>query len=180
MPADHLYHFSLRALDFGQMIDGLCARRDAWAETAKWFRGEGNDPYFMIEECSDEDEAQQIADHYSEILDSLQAQAAPQRGRKPAEPVARPGVGSTSDGWCLYVDALMGGRQPAERGEEGFWVYATEQEAQEAWAEDMIEHCYEFLRGERQAQDIDSGLYVVPVTLHPDGRLTDEHGEHCP
>jgi hypothetical protein len=76
---NRLYHFSLRSLDFGQMIDGLCARRDAWEETSKWFRGESKYPYLMIEECSDEDEAQRIADHYSEIIDTLQARVAPQR-----------------------------------------------------------------------------------------------------
>lgn len=180
MPKDRLYHFSLRPLDFGQIIDGLCVRRDSWAETVRLLRGESEDPFFMGEECSDEEEAQQIANHYSEIIDTLQAQAAPQRRRRRVEPLARPPEGSIVRGWCLYVDALVGGRQPAERLDDGFCVYASERDAQEAWAEDLIGRCHEFLRGERDAGEIDPGLFVAEVTLHPDGTVTDEEGDHSP
>ncbi|WP_367871592.1 hypothetical protein [Luteolibacter sp. Populi] len=175
-----LYHFSLRSADFGQLIDGLCARRDSWAETAKWFRGECKDPFFMIEECRDEEEAQEIADHYSEIIENLQAQAAPQRKRKCPEPVARPAPGTLADGWCLYADTLCAGVQPVERSEDGFWVYASKREAEEAWAENLIDRCHEFLRGERETEEVDSGLFVVPVTLHPDGTVADENNEFTP
>ena len=180
MPNDRLYHFSLRALDFGQMIDGICARRDAWAETAKWFRGECEAPYFMIEECSDEQEAQQIADHYSEIVETLQKQAEPQRRRKVRSLLERPKAGETADGWCLYVNALCGGPQPAERTGGGFAVYDSERAALEECAEDMIMRYYQFLRGEREAGEIDNGLFAVPVTLHADGSVVDESGEHSP
>ena len=76
---DKLYHFSLTPFDFGQMIDGLCIRRDAWAETARWFRGESEDPFFPAEECDGEHEAQQLADHYTQIIETLQRQAEAQR-----------------------------------------------------------------------------------------------------
>ena len=79
MNDDRLYHFSLRPMDFGQLIDGLCARRDSWEKTAKWLRGELADPDFIIEECDDEEEAQGLADHYSEIIETLLEQVAPQR-----------------------------------------------------------------------------------------------------
>ena len=174
------YHFSLRTMDFGQVIDGLCARRDSWAETAKWFRGECKDPFFMIEECSDDDEAQQIADHYTEIIETLQAQAEPQRGKKPVQMLDRPKAGETVAGWCLYGDVLGEGSGPMERVDDGFAVYSTERSALEECAEDMISRYYEFLRGEREAEEIDNGLFAVPVTLHADGTVSDENGEHSP
>lgn len=177
---DRYYHFSLRTMDFGQLIDGLCARRDSWAETTKWFRGECKDPFFMIEECSDEDEAQQIADHYTEIIETLQAQAEPQRGRKGIEPLKRPEPGTTTNGWCLYADFFFGGPQPVERSDDGLVVYETEREAMEEWAEDLIFRCYQFLEGEREAEDVYNGLFAVPVTFHADGSVSDENGEHSP
>ena len=177
---DRLYHFSLRPIDFGQMFDGLCARRDSWLETAKWFRGECKDPYFMIEECSDEDEAQEIAAHYSEIIETLQAQAERQRGRKAVVLLGRPAEGATVNGWCLYVDALRGGPQPAERRDDGFRVYASERDAQEALAEGTIHRCFEFLRGTCEADGMDRGLCVVRVTLHSDGTVVDENNEFAP
>ncbi len=76
---DRLYHFSLAPEDFGQLIDGLCARRDAWAETAQWHRGECADPLFVAEECTDAKEAQSLADHYTAIIETLQEQVTPQR-----------------------------------------------------------------------------------------------------
>lgn len=75
---------------------------------------------------------------------------------------------------------MIGGPKPAERGEDGFWVYASERDALEAWAEDMIKRYYEFLRGEREAEEINNGLYAVAVTLHSDGTVADEQGEHSP
>jgi hypothetical protein len=61
------------------MMDGLCARQEAWDKTAAWHRGELTDPYFPVEECTDEDEARAIADHYSAILETLREQAKNQR-----------------------------------------------------------------------------------------------------
>ncbi len=59
-------------------------------------------------------------------------------------------------------------------------MYASERDALEAWAEDMIKRYYEFLRGEREAEEINNGLYAVAVTLHSDGTVADEQGEHSP
>ena len=67
-----------------------------------------------------------------------------------------------------------------ERTDDGFAVYATERGALEECAEDMISRYYEFLRGEREMEEIDNGLFVVPVTLYPDGKVSDENGEHRP
>jgi hypothetical protein len=76
---DRLIHFSLSPDDFGQLIDGLIARQEAWAKTAAWHRGELNDPYFTIEDSKDEREAQWIAERYAEILLTLRTQARGQR-----------------------------------------------------------------------------------------------------
>lgn len=70
--------------------------------------------------------------------------------------------------------------QPAERTGDGFAVYATERQAWEECAEDMIERYQEFLLGEREADEIDNGLFAVAVTLHSNGTVTDEQGEHSP
>ena len=177
---NRFYHFSLSSIDFGQTIDGLCARRDAWAKTAQWFRGELQEQVFLIEECNDEDEAQQIADHYTEIIDTLQTQAAPQREQRPPAILALPKTGETANGWCLYSDIFGEGPKPAERLDDGFAVYTTERAALEECAEDMIARYQEFLRGEREAGEIDNGLFAVEVTLHPDGTISDENGNHRP
>ncbi|MCW1917094.1 hypothetical protein OJ996_26130 [Luteolibacter sp. GHJ8] len=180
MTTNRPYHFSLSSIDFGQTIDGLSARRDAWTKTAQWFRGELQEQFFLIEECNDEYEAQQIADHYTEIIDTLQTQASPQRERKPSAMLSHPKPGETAHGWCLYSEVLGEGPKPAERIDDGFAVYATERAALEEYAEDMITRYQEFLRGEREAEEIDSGLFVVAVTLHPDGSLSDENNQHIP
>lgn len=177
---DRPYHFSLRPLDFGQLIDGLCARRDAWTKTVQLLRGELDELLFIGEECDGEEEAQQIADHYSEIIETLQAQAEPQRGLEKPTLLERPPEGEIADGWCLYTDTLCGGCQPAERTDDGFAVYSTERQALEECAEEMIGRYQEFLRGEREVEEIDNGLFVVAVTLHPDGIIADEWGHHEP
>jgi len=55
-------------LHLGQLIDGLEARADAWRLTAVYLEtGEAPDG-FVIEECSDAEEARQIAEHYQRII----------------------------------------------------------------------------------------------------------------
>ncbi|BCU76553.1 hypothetical protein llg_12680 [Luteolibacter sp. LG18] len=76
---DRVIHFSLPVEDFGQMLDGLIARQEAWAKTAAWHRGEVNDPWFQIEESKDEREAEWIAETYAGIIRALQEQARGQR-----------------------------------------------------------------------------------------------------
>lgn len=58
----------------GHILDALEVRREAWEKTSAWFRGALNDPYFVIEECSDAEEADQIAAYYHEIECELRAQ----------------------------------------------------------------------------------------------------------
>ena len=78
MTNDKEYVIRLNGLDLGQLIDGLEARADAWRLTAVYLEtGEAPDG-FVIEECSDAEEARRIAEHYQRILASLLAQKAAQ------------------------------------------------------------------------------------------------------
>lgn len=82
MPDDKEYVIRLNGLDLGQLIDGLEARADAWRLTAVyWETGEAPDG-FVIEECSDAEEARLIAGHYESIIATVQAQMK-QQERKP-------------------------------------------------------------------------------------------------
>lgn len=56
------------------MIDGLEVRAEAWQHTADYLEtGEVPDG-FVIEECSDAEEAQRLAEHYERIIASLTVQ----------------------------------------------------------------------------------------------------------
>ncbi len=66
---------SLPALDVGQILDALNIRMEQWAYTADYLRtGRISKPY-PIEECSDADEAQRLADYYGSIIRSIEEQA---------------------------------------------------------------------------------------------------------
>ena len=74
MPHDKEYVIRLGGLDLGQVIDGLETRATAWRLTATYLEtGEAPDG-FVIEECSDAEEAQRLAEHYERIIASLTVQ----------------------------------------------------------------------------------------------------------
>ena len=171
------YHFSLSPPDFGQLIDGLSARQEAWENTAKWFRGDNADPYLNIEECSDEREALEIADHYQSIITTLRRQASWQHGRRKVN-LEAPAEENGRSGWCLFVHAAAGEVRPAARNGAGFEVYPNEHDAREAWVEDQISRCLEYLSGSRDWDSVGSDLFVAPVTLNADGSITDTSGGH--
>ena len=58
--------------DVGQIIDGLLERRDSWRNTQKYLGGKEVD--CLIEECSDPEEANWIADYYDKIINSIKEQ----------------------------------------------------------------------------------------------------------
>lgn len=70
------YRIELDEHDLGQLLDGLEIRADSWRRTAEFLRaGEMPDgEFFMIEECSDEDEAEGIAADYDRIIGMVMAQ----------------------------------------------------------------------------------------------------------
>lgn len=69
------YFIQLEDNDLGQIIDGLREREESWQRTAEYFRsGENAIAMFAIEECTDEYEAEQIAQFYARIIHDLERQ----------------------------------------------------------------------------------------------------------
>ena len=66
---------TLSALDVGHILDALTMRMEKWAYTAEYLRTGRISESYPIEECSDADEAQQLADHYASIIKSIEEQA---------------------------------------------------------------------------------------------------------
>lgn len=67
---------------------------------------------------------------------------------------------------------------PVVTEDEGkYVVFEIEFEAQREIVDNMITRLQQFLDGEREFEDaISVEEYVVPVTVHPDGVITDEAG----
>lgn len=78
MPHDKEYVIRLNGLDLGQLIDGLEARAEAWRLTAVYLETGESPDGFVIEECSDAEEARRIAEHYEGILEKTLQQKAEQ------------------------------------------------------------------------------------------------------
>ena len=71
-----IYRIELESNDLGQLLDGLNIRAEAWEKTAAYHRtGEvPGDDLFLIEESSDEYEANAIAEHYRSIISNIRTQ----------------------------------------------------------------------------------------------------------
>jgi hypothetical protein len=79
MRNDKEFVIRLTGHDLGQVIDGLEARAEAWRLTAVYLdTGEAPDG-FVIEECSDAEEARRIAEHYQRIIRTVVEQWEGQR-----------------------------------------------------------------------------------------------------
>ena len=87
-------------------------------------------------------------------------------------------------GFCIYIDTLCQGPVPVVSEAEGksvdesrYVAFETELEAQREIVDYAITRLQQFLDGERNFDDaIIIEEYVVPVTVHPDGTITDETG----
>ena len=81
-------------------------------------------------------------------------------------------------GFCIYIDTLCQGPVPVvSDGEDKYIVFETEEEAQKEIVDHSIIRLRQFLEGERDFDDaITVEEYVVPVTVHPDGKFTDVDG----
>jgi len=67
--------FTLDSLDVGQLLDGLDSRAESWERTADYLRrGGASDELFLIEECSEAEEAAAIAGHYRSIIETIRGQ----------------------------------------------------------------------------------------------------------
>lgn len=80
-------------------------------------------------------------------------------------------------GYCIYINTFCEGAVPTVSDEDGYIVFETEVEAQREIVDNLKIRLEQFLNGERDFEDaITVEEYVVPVTLHPDGMITDEDG----
>ena len=64
----------LDSIDLCQILDGLEARAEAWEKTAIYHRTGESPPDFIVEECSNEHEANGIARHYRSIIAKIRKQ----------------------------------------------------------------------------------------------------------
>ncbi len=65
------YLIRLDENDLGQLLDGLEARAEAWEKTAHYHRTGESPADLIVEECTDEDEADRIAAHYRSIISKI-------------------------------------------------------------------------------------------------------------
>jgi hypothetical protein len=75
------YRIELSEAELFQALDGLELRAEAWEKTANYLRT-GRMPkgeFFIIEECSDANEAEQIGKTYRSIIGKIREQIEKQR-----------------------------------------------------------------------------------------------------
>ena len=65
---------SLKALDVGQILDGLEQRRIVWQATAEYLANDSTEVAVVVEECSNSYEAQAVADYYQHIIATIKQQ----------------------------------------------------------------------------------------------------------
>jgi hypothetical protein len=71
----NLHTLRLDRNDIGQILDGLRCRAESWRQTAEYLdSGCTNGANFILEECSDAEEARSIAEHYERIIHSIKKQ----------------------------------------------------------------------------------------------------------
>jgi len=82
------------------------------------------------------------------------------------------------NGFCIYIDTFFQGPVPVVSDGEGkYIIFETELEAQREIVDNAMIRLKEFMEGERDFDDaITVEEYVVPVTVRPDGKFTDEDG----
>ncbi len=70
------YRIELDEQEWGQLLDGLECRAESWRRTAKYLRTEEmpDGEFFIIEECSDEEEADGLAARYEGIVQNIKGQ----------------------------------------------------------------------------------------------------------
>lgn len=69
------YDLHLNQADVFQILDALSSRAESWERTVQFFKNvEAIDDGGFIEECSDENEATEIASHYRDIISNIESQ----------------------------------------------------------------------------------------------------------
>ncbi|MES2996712.1 MAG: hypothetical protein V4733_07875 [Verrucomicrobiota bacterium] len=80
-------------------------------------------------------------------------------------------------GFCIFLDAVAEGRVVAVHDDNGPAVFATEHEAELEIVDHLMTRLREFIEGGREFEDaVAVEEYVLPVTVHPDGVITDVDG----
>jgi hypothetical protein len=81
-------------------------------------------------------------------------------------------------GYCIYINTLCQGPVPVVSDEKAeYVVFETEVAAQREIVDNAMIRLQQFLDGERDFGDaITVEEFVVPVTVHLDGTITDEDG----
>jgi hypothetical protein len=71
-----IYRVELDEYHLEQLLEGLVIRAESWRRTAEYLRaGEMPDgEFFLIEECSDEAEADELTIRYETIIQNIQSQ----------------------------------------------------------------------------------------------------------
>ena len=81
------------------------------------------------------------------------------------------------NGFCIYINTFCQGQVPTVSDDKGYVVFETELDAQREIVDNLKIRLDQFLDGERDYEDaITVEEYVVPVTVHPDGVITDVDG----
>lgn len=149
------FHLVLRHGEVFQLLDGLEIREQSWRDTAQYLTtGEMGGEFFLIEECSDPEEATNIANDYRKIIDRIRNQiTAQQTAAASPEYLTRPKEG-TGAGYAIYIDTFLQGPVAVERDENNKPVtYPTERAAHCKIAESTIIRLEQFLAGERDFED---------------------------
>ena len=173
------YRIELDEHDLGQLLDGLEIRADSWRRTAEYLRA-GDMPdgeHFMIEECSDEDEAEAIAADYGRIIGILMEQ-------RDSQAMTCSGGGSGEEAcrmneafYMIVGESVVEGLQPTVMVSEGDspfepLLFPTEREAQMEMADRMMSKLEEFIDGERDFDDaVALDEHVLEVVRRCDGKI---------
>lgn len=75
------FKIELESVDVCQLLDALSSRAEAYENTASLLRGEGTDEFFVPEEVDDAEEADRIAAHFRDIIETVEKQMGAQSGK---------------------------------------------------------------------------------------------------
>ena len=102
-------HLVLGETEIGQLLDGLEIREQAWRNTAIYLEtGESPEEFFLAEECSNEHEAQNIANIYKAIIAKIRKQLDFQKSPVTSLDILTPPKEGVASGYAIY--RIRGGR----------------------------------------------------------------------
>lgn len=91
--------------------------------------------------------------------------------------MSRENPSNLRNGYCIYIRTFCQGPVPVVSDDDAYVVFETEVEAQKEIVDYAMTRLQQFLDGERDFDDaMTVDEYVIPVTVHPDGTITDEDG----